>query len=203
MGFLGNIANSVASFFGGSGLQIVDTISNTVDKFVHTPEEKAKLKQELNKLREEHLVNEREFMLDMERLLQDREKTVQKTLQDELEVKRGILISELNQGDTYTKRARPTVIYAGLVFILMEMLGLRHLLFQVMKLGPDVIKSSNEIFRFFLASWAGVVGVYTIGRSYEKHGASTPMSRGITGNSKIKSTSETFAKDIISKISLS
>lgn len=203
MGFLGNIANSVASFFGGSGLQIVDTISNTVDKFVHTPEEKAKLKQELNKLREQHLVNEREFMLDMERLLQEREKTVQKTLQDELEVKRGILISELNQGDTYTKRARPTVIYAGLVFILMEMLGLRHLLLQVMKLGPDVIKSSNEIFRFFLASWAGVVGVYTIGRSYEKHGASTPLSRGITGNSKIKSTSETFAKDIISKISLS
>lgn len=82
-------------------------------------------------------------------------------------------MAELQQGVRYTKRARPTVIYVGLLFILLELFGIRHIVLDQLELGGNalnIIQGSDAIFKTFLAAWAGVVGVYAVGRSMEKRG---------------------------------
>ena len=51
--------------------------------------------------------------LQMESLIQDRESEVEQTIRKELESKERIIVAELQQSDNFTKRARPSVIYAG------------------------------------------------------------------------------------------
>ena len=196
MGFL----DKIFGFIGNEGSKIINTISDTVDKFVMTKEEKEKLKQELLKLEEQRLQNERQFRVEIEKLTQEREAEIEKTIRAELDTTKEILVAELNQGDNYTKRARPTVIYAGLVFILLELFGIRQ--FIINQIDPTLIASSNEIFKIFLLAWSGVVGVYTIGRSAEKRGLRTAWTSSITGSADTQSlVSEGHVKRISNRIS--
>ncbi|MBI9061790.1 MAG: hypothetical protein JEZ14_07360 [Marinilabiliaceae bacterium] len=109
----------------------------------------------------------------MEQLTQKREGEIEQTIRAELKAQEHILVAELQQGDGYTKRARPTVIYVGLLFILLELFGIRHIVLDQLDLGENalnIIQGSDAIFKTFLAAWAGVVGVYAVGRSMEKRG---------------------------------
>ena len=92
MGWLSNI------FSGGVG-DIVDKVGDTIDKFHLSGEEKQKLK------------------MEMQKIIQQRESEIEETIRQELSSKERIMVAELQQGDDYTKRARPTVVYAGLLFI--------------------------------------------------------------------------------------
>ena len=70
----------------------------------------------------------------------------------EIMSKEKILVAELAQGDSYTKRARPTLVYSGLVAMLVE--GIEAIPFT----APEQ----------FWPIWGGVCGVWIIGRSAEK-----------------------------------
>ena len=48
------------------------------------------------------------------------QEVLQTTLTAELEAKSAVLQAELSQGDPFTKRARPAVVYAGLAFIFLN-----------------------------------------------------------------------------------
>lgn len=70
--------------------------------------------------------------------------------------------------ENYTKRARPTVVYAGLVFI-----GLIHVLLPAVAWTLASAGCAVQPFNLTLPSefwwaWSGVCGVYAIGRSWEK-----------------------------------
>ncbi|MGK7395022.1 MAG: 3TM-type holin [Candidatus Cyclobacteriaceae bacterium M3_2C_046] len=193
----------VIDFIAGSGSNVIDTIADTVDRFVKTPEEREKLKQELMKIQEEQQQNQRNFIMEMERLTQEREAEIEATIRAELDSQKEILIAELNQGDNYTKRARPTVVYAGLVFILLEILGLRIMILDAIGVSQAMVQSSNEIFQFFLVSWAGVVGVYSVGRSIEKRGTRNAWTSTITGSGNLRKTSamdQVITKNIKEKL---
>lgn len=200
MSFLSKISN----FFSGSGSNIIDSISEAVDKFVTTGEEKEKLKQELLRIHGENKQNQRNFLLHMEELVQQREKEVEETIRTELEVKKNIIMAELNQDDKFTKRARPTVVYIGLIFILFELLGLRHIILNSLDVNMEVINNSDEIFKMFLGVWGSVLGVYSIGRSVEKRGTRNAWTSFVTGKKKQSgnTSDETglLASDIATKI---
>lgn len=85
--------------FSGSLGSLVEQVGNVVDNFHLSAEEK------------------QQFKLELEALLQRRDSEIEQTLRSELEAKERILVAELEQGDSFTKRARPTVVYAGLGFI--------------------------------------------------------------------------------------
>ena len=158
------LLSKISEFFSGSGANIVDSLTDAVDTFVTTKEEKEKLKQELLRIREETKQNQRNFLIRMEELTQQREKEVEETIRMELDAKKSILMAELNQDDRYTKRARPTVVYVGLIFILLELLGLRHIIMHYLKVDANIITNSDQIFKMFLGVWGSVLGVYSIGR---------------------------------------
>ena len=68
-------------------------------------------------LEEELGQNYLEMLKEMESLLQKPDSEIEQTIRAELGAKARALVAELAQGDNYTKRARPTVVYAGLIFI--------------------------------------------------------------------------------------
>jgi hypothetical protein len=86
----------------------------------------------------------------------------------ELQIKSNLIQAELKQDDTFTKRARPTVIYAGIVGFFLEIFGIRYIILSKLGLPPDIINASKEALNVFWAAWGMVVGAYGIGRSYEK-----------------------------------
>ena len=47
----------------------------------------------------------------------NRESEIEQTIRKNLEAKERIIVAELQQGDSYTKKARPTVVYFCLIMI--------------------------------------------------------------------------------------
>ena len=82
-----------------------------------------------------------------------------------------IITAEMAQGDKFTKRARPMLVYAGLVFI-----ALNHVIFPIIAQSVLVLKGSELALPVlslpgeFWWAWTGVCGAWIIGRSYEKGG---------------------------------
>lgn len=102
--------------------------------------------------------------MQMQQMLEDRENTV-------VQAKAAVMTAEMNQDDAYTKRGRPTIIYAGLVFI-----GLVHVAFPIiawvwqMAKGGTVTMPDLALPAEFWMAWGGAVSIYILGRSNEKGG---------------------------------
>jgi len=84
-----------------------------------------------------------------------------------VEAKKDVMVAELQQGDNYTKRARPTVVYAGLVALFLNHILLPWVTFFTGKVLPTI-----ELPTEFWFAWGGVVGVYAFTRGQEKIQAS-------------------------------
>lgn len=197
-----SLLQKIGDFFAGAGGNIIDSIADTVDRFITNPDEKKAFLMEIKKIEEEQRQNQRKFIKEMETLTQKRESEIEITIRTELEAQKSILVAELQQGDNYTKRARPTVVYVGLIFILLEIFGIRHIVLNNLDLGENalaIIESSDAIFKTFLAAWAGVVGVYAVGRSIEKRGTRNAWTSAITG-STVNNVSEVQENAIIKKV---
>lgn len=113
----------------------------------------------------------------LQKLLEDRESRV-------LDTQRAVITAEMNQSDSYTKRARPTIVYFGLLAI-----GLVHVVLPMMawvalvSTGkpladmPQITLPSE-----FWYTWGGVCSIWIIGRSTEKHGVVNRLTTAITGS---------------------
>lgn len=162
----------IGNLLGGSAGTIINEVGNIADKFHLSGEEK------------------QQFKLEMEALLQKRDSEIEQTVRKELEAKERVLVAELNQGDNYTKRARPTVVYFGLGLIFLNYCLVPGIQFlrgtATATCGSDgkqcAITSGIQLPDEFWWAWGGIVGTWAIGRSLEKTGASNRVSRAITGN---------------------
>jgi hypothetical protein len=115
-------------------------------------------------------------LTNLTNVLETRESSVRKDQKD-------IIVAEMNQGDNYTKRARPTIVYFGLVAI-----GLNHvvlpwverlaMIFMEKQLNLPPIALPEE----FWYTWGGVCSIWIWGRSKEKMGAKNKIVSMITGS---------------------
>lgn len=102
--------------------------------------------------------------VELERMTADRDNTV-------VQAKAAVMTAELNQDDNYTKRGRPSIIYAGLIFIFLV-----HVLFPITAWTILALKGSEiempdiSLPAEFWVAWGGAVSIYIIGRSKEKAG---------------------------------
>ena len=86
---------------------------------------------------------------------------------------RDIMMAELNQGDRFTKRARPTIVYAGLgfVFLIHVVLPMANWIAVLVQGAPLPETPEMSLPTEFWWAWTSVCGVYAIGRTMEKRGA--------------------------------
>ena len=138
---------------------ILGPIKDVIDDFHTSGEEKEIAKQK------------------MELILQQRDAEIEKTYRAELDTQKSIIIAEMAQGDLYTKRARPTLVYAGLGILLVNHVLLpwaAHFLGQSIPMItlPDI----------FWISWGTTVSVWSVGRSAERRGMNNTFIKLVTGN---------------------
>lgn len=110
----------------------------------------------------------------------------------QLDAQKSIIVAEMAQGDNYTKRARPTVVYTGLAMIILV-----HVLIpgtinivSVFKFGSLTVLQMAELAQLkelalpkeFWWAWTSVCGIWAIGRTAEKRGMSNKIIGMITGN---------------------
>lgn len=106
-----------------------------------------------------------------------------------IETSKQVILAELQQGDTFTKRARPAIIYVGLLAVVFN-----HMLIPFFNRIAEWIAiakgTSLEAFggltpmtlpSDFWYVWGGVASVWIIGRSAEKKGANNKLVNMIVG----------------------
>ncbi|MDD5539200.1 MAG: holin family protein [Candidatus Marinimicrobia bacterium] len=108
--------------------------------------------------------------IQLQEMLQARENAL-------IESQKSIMIAEMNQGDAFTKRARPMIVYCGLLFIFLV-----HVLFPMITFFTQEQLPELSLPTEFWWAWTGVCGVWVIGRSMEKNGATSKTVNAITGS---------------------
>jgi hypothetical protein len=146
----------ISKILGGGAKQVLDGVDALIGRFKASPEEKQAFKLELE---------------------QQRDAEIEETIRAELQAKERVLVAELQQGDSYTKRARPTVVYVGLVFIFFN-----YVLVPTVQSFSSVSIRPFDLPTEFWAAWGGIVATWSIGRSAEKRGAKSKTISLITGN---------------------
>lgn len=155
-----------SKLFSGGVSEVVDSVGNVLDKFTLSKQEKEEIK------------------LEMQGRLMQMESEVEETYRTELETRANIIKSELAQGDRYTKRARPTIIYMGLLFIFIV-----HVMVPVIAYIAGTPKANMPEISLpeeFWWAWGVVVGVYGAGRSAEKLGVVNKFTQLATGSGAFK-----------------
>ncbi len=121
----------------------------------------------------------------------------EKSYQAELAAKAQVMVAELQQEDLYSKRARPSIIYAGLVFV-----GINYVLAPLLARLSAFLRSFGQLTaeqaaalaqasapladlpEGFWWAWAGVAGVYVLTRSADKAGGFQQLLGSALGESK-------------------
>lgn len=94
------------------------------------------------------------------------------------ESKKEVMVAELNQGDLYTKRARPTVVYFGLLVILVNHVLNPWTAYFISMFMADAPGLPNiQLPGEFWIAWGGICSVWCIGRSAEKIKASGTLGK--------------------------
>ena len=124
-------------------------------------------------------------VLEISKMIDERDNTL-------VTAQRDIIVAELEQGDTFTKRARPMVVYVGLGAIVFNHALVpfinRCVEWYVLSQGGDLtvfaMLTTMNLPDTFWYAWRGVVGVYAVGRTAEKRGARGKLINWITGKDK-------------------
>ncbi|UCC71274.1 MAG: hypothetical protein JSV86_12880 [Gemmatimonadota bacterium] len=140
MGWLSNIT-------GGGYAKIVDTVLGAYEKIAAG-----------------HL-GKKELRLELEKLAGAEATRLHDELVAEIEAKERVLVAELQQGDKFTKRARPSIVYVGLVMFVLDVLA-RYAAHWT----GDPIPETQVPAEFWYV-WGSVSGAYVLGRSiWDKRG---------------------------------
>jgi len=151
MSFMSTIGNLLS---GG----LLGTVTDIADKFIESDDEKSA------------------FKLQMEEVLQKRDSEIEQTIRSELKAKENIIVAEMTQGDNYTKRARPTVIYFGLAVIFFNYCFIPAIqMFNGSVINPFMLPTE------FWVAWGGTMSVYSVGRSMEKRGKRNKFTKAAVG----------------------
>jgi len=114
--------------------------------------------------------------IQIEQMLEQRETAL-------IDMQRSVITAEMAQGDNFTKRARPSIVYFGLAAI-----GLVHVLLPMLAwliltlMGRPIVLPTIELPEQFWFTWGGVCSIWIIGRSSERRGQSGKMLSLITGS---------------------
>lgn len=154
------MANWLSKLFSAGALSFAEGVAGIADRFIQTPEEKA------------------QFTVAMEQLMQARDSELEQTIRTELVTKERIMVAELQSGDNYTRRARPTLVYFGMLVIALNYVVLPWAGFFTDGAMPPLLEMPTE----FWYAWGGTVSVWFVGRSMERRGAKNNLVSIVTGN---------------------
>lgn len=152
----------LTSLFSSGTQGIVSGIGDVVDRFVTTGDEQNAMK------------------LELEKVVTARMAMASEQANTEMQAKERIIVAELNQGDRFTKRMRPSLGYFGMLVIFYNYCVVPTVgLFSAMPVEPFSLPTE------FWIAWGGMMATYSVGRSMEKRGDGNKVTNAITGNKSL------------------
>jgi len=148
----------ISDIFAGGASGIIDGVGDVVDRFVTTGDEKNAMK------------------LEVEKIVTARMAMANSQAETEMNAKSRIIEAELNQSDKFTKRARPTVVYMGLLFILYN-----YCVVPTVQQFTGIPVTPFTLPTEFWYGWSGIVATWSVGRTMEKRGIKNKATMAITG----------------------
>ncbi len=143
---------------GALGGSLIKDISDAADKFITTDEER--------------LV----FESKTQELVFNRFAEIEESAREEMKAKASIIVAEMQSGDNFTKRARPSVVYFGMIVI-----AINHVLGPWLFVAAGHEIPSIELPSEFWYAWSGIVATWSLGRSVERRGAQNKLTSLING----------------------
>lgn len=153
------MGNPLSDAIGGIAGNLISSIGNTVAQFVDTPDKKNAL------------------TLALQQQITDRFSQIENSVNIQTQAQAGVTTAELTQGDNYTKRARPTLVYFGMLVI-----AFNYCVIPAIQTFRGVAVLAFALPTEFWVAWGGVVGTWAIGRSWEKVNGVNGISSIITGS---------------------
>jgi len=148
-------------FGGGLGKLVKDVVGT----FKLTPEKKAEMEAAIEA--NSHEIQMKEYELTVKAM--DAEAAI-------IDAQKAIIVAEMQQTDNFTKRARPMIVYAGLVAIFLAHIILPYIVYFAKEAVPPI-----ELPTEFWYVWGGVCSVWFVGRSFERLGSTSNSVKKITG----------------------
>ena len=109
---------------------------------------------------------------ELQKILEERENAI-------IEAQKSIIVAEMQQADPYTKRARPTIVYAGLLAIFLVHVILPYISYFARETYPGIALPTD-----FWYVWGGVSSIWFVGRTMERRRNDNPIIKSITGAPK-------------------
>ena len=97
-----------------------------------------------------------EIQAKLDAQITERMTTVNAALQSRFEMVTNVIEAEMAQGDKFTKRARPSLVYFGMAVIAWN--------YCIVPLFGESVELPME----FWAAWGGTVAIWSVGRSTER-----------------------------------
>lgn len=148
----------LSKLFGGTAKGLIEGIAGAADRFITTGDEK------------------RAFKGEVAKMVLARDTEIEETTRQEMQSKERVLVAELAQGDSYTKRARPTVVYAGLLLLAVNHVVLPWIAHFTGEVIPEILIPTA-----FWTAWGGICMTWVIGRTAERRGVQNKLTEMITG----------------------
>jgi len=120
-------------------------------------------------------LGKKELRLELAKIADEEAARMHTELTTEIQAKERIMVAEMAQSDNYTKRARPSVVYFGLIAFGVDQL----VRYAAHFFGTPI--PETQIPQEFWMAWGSVVGIYSIGRSAEKRGGNGKLTQAVTG----------------------
>lgn len=117
---------------------------------------------------------------EKENLLHSKFLAAENTVVETVKARMSVIVAELQQSDKYTKRARPSVVYMGLLFMLIN-----HVLAPTVAQIVGADWKTVELPAEFWMAWGSVVSVWAVGRTAEKIGYTNKFTNIVTGNKSV------------------
>ena len=134
-------------------------------------------------------LGKKELVLELQKIADAEAARMSAEATAEIQAKERIMVAEMQQGDNYTKRARPTVVYMGLAVIAWNYALIPTItgLYATFWSGASAKMQPMDLPMEFWMAWSAVVGIYSIGRSAEKRGWNGKLTAAVTGTPKAPS----------------
>jgi len=115
-------------------------------------------------------VEKMEATAKLEKVIQGQRHDIEETIRLGVSTRADIIKSEMAQGDKFTKRARPAVVYWGMLLI-----TVREVVVWVKDVPPPPLPAE------FWWAWTGVVSVWFVARTADKRGAVSEKLQSVVG----------------------
>ena len=160
---MGGVLTTISAIASGG---IKDLVLGILDRIKLAPEKKAEIELQLA----QHDMEVQKLEHELRKIAEERETSI-------VDAQKNIIVAEMTQGDGYTKRARPTIVYAGLLFVFLNYVVPTYVGYFGGRPVPEVPIPAD-----FWWVWGGVCGTWVIGRTMERRGQfMSPAVKTLTG----------------------